>query len=531
MKSITSLFTLLFCTVAFGQDIKQRNGNDINREVFKISLEDYKDRVHAIWAGQIIATLMALPSEHTVASVKWIDQIEPQLRSRLLDDDWYYEMIAIKGFEKYGAEMTAAELGEMWKENKCGSWGSSAEARKLLDKGVKAPLTGHPLYNRFWFTIGPQFSADVYGALSPGMPNLAGRMAREFGHVNGYAEGADGAVFVATAISLGFIEKDTKTIVRKAASILDDKSPYKKCLSMVIAMADGGTPVQEILETIEQKWHIEYPNTNNAVANGGIIAACLWFGEGDFLKTVNLASRSLDFTDSDCNAANAAGVIMAMKGTSGIPSGLMQQLGDRIIGDKMGKVEFVPAIDESITELSKRTALIGQKILLKNGASISANGLSIPLDQIIPQPAELFSLADYTKTWNPAWQLEGAGFFGPKGGTYLDIDQNVLVTYPRDEVRRLKLSRIINLKQQKELKILAGSDPDRPWELIVYIDDEKVNSTVIEYVSENQKWQEVIVDLKKYQGQEVKIRIFQNVLIKGSNKLGGSAYWKDITIL
>ena len=32
----------------------------------------------------------------------------------------------------------------------------------------------------------------------------------------------------------------------------------------------------------------------------------VWFGEGDFLKTVSLAYRAADFTDADCNAANAA---------------------------------------------------------------------------------------------------------------------------------------------------------------------------------------------------------------------------------
>ncbi|MBC7845600.1 MAG: ADP-ribosylglycohydrolase family protein [Flavobacterium sp.] len=531
MKNIFSIcISCLFLTTLFAQENKISNSN-VKKEGFKISLAEYNDKVHAIWAGQIIATLMALPAEHSVASVKWIDHINPDLRSRVLDDDWYYEMIAVKGFEKYGPEMTAAQLGEMWRLNKCGSWGSSAEARKQLDKGIKSPLTGHPLYNRFWFTIGPQFSADVYGALSPGIPNVAAKMAREYGHVNGYAEGVDGAVFVATAISLGFMEKDTKTIVRKAASMIDEKSPYRQCLNMVIEMADKGSSAQDVLEAIEQRWHIEYPNTNNAVANGGIIAACLWFGEADFLKTVNLASRSLDFTDSDCNAANAIGVIMAMKGTEGIPKGLMEEIGDTIKGDKMGKVEFNPAINESISELGKRTAKIGEKIVLLNGGSKSGNMMLIPIEPIIPQAAELFSLADYTKTWNPSWQLVGAGFFGPKGGTYLDVNENILVTYPRDEVRRLNLNQTIKLEDQKQLTIKVASEIGKPWELIVYVDDEKLNTTVIESISESAKWQEVNVDLTKFQGQEVKIRLFQNVLIKGSNKQGGSAYWKSITIL
>ena len=90
--------------------------------------------------------------------------------------------------------MTAGQLGEQWKANACGSWGSSEQARLLLARGVKAPETGHPRYNRLWFTIGPQFGGDVYGALAPGLPKVAGRMAREYGHVNGYAEGTDGAV-------------------------------------------------------------------------------------------------------------------------------------------------------------------------------------------------------------------------------------------------------------------------------------------------------------------------------------------------
>lgn len=529
-KSAFLIIAFLCLTSLFGQ-LKKTSSIPVNNKVFKISIDDYNDKVHAIWAGQIIATLMGLPAEHSVASVKWIDHINPELRSRVLDDDWYYEMIAIKGFEKFGPKMTVEQLGEMWKQNKCGSWGSSAEARKLLDKGIKAPLTGHPYYNKFWFTIGPQFSADVYGALSPGIPNLAGNMAREYGHINGYAEGVDGAVFVAAAISLGFVEKDTKIIVRKAAKMLDEKSPYRQCLNMVIEMADSGKSAQDVLNAVEQRWHIEYPNTNNAVANGGIVATCLWFGEADFLKTVNLASRSLDFTDSDCNAANAIGVIMAMKGTAGIPKGLMEQIGDTIKGDKMGKVEFNPAINESISELGKRTAKIGEEIVILNGASKSGNNLLIPMEPILPQKAELFSLADYTKPWDPSWQLVGAGFFGPKGGTYLEESENILITYPRDEVRRLNLNRSLIIEDQKQMIIKVASEIGKPWELIVYANDEKLSNTIIESISETTKWQDVTIDLSIFQGKEVKIRLFQNVLIKGSNKQGGSAYWKNITIL
>src|SRR5262249_4123675 len=152
-----------------------------------------------------------------------------------------------------------------------------------LAKGIKAPDTGHPRYNKLWFTIGPQFSADVYGVLAPGLPNLAGQLAREFGHLNGYAEGTDGAVFMAAMVSLAFGETDTKQIVRKAARLIHPDSPYRKCLDLVMELAEQGKSFAEIANAVEDQWHIEYPATNNAVPNGGLVAACVWFGQGDFL--------------------------------------------------------------------------------------------------------------------------------------------------------------------------------------------------------------------------------------------------------
>ncbi|MEY2428491.1 MAG: hypothetical protein QOJ40_1376, partial [Verrucomicrobiota bacterium] len=166
-------------------------------KTFNLSLPDYEDRVNAIWNAQIAAALMGFQFEHKVASTEWVDHYPTKYDCAPVDDDWYYEMCAIRGFEKFGIGMTVEQLGEQWKENSCGSWGSSEQARLLLAHGIKAPDTGHPRYNRLWFTIGPQFSADVYGALAPGMPNLAARLARKFGHINGYAEAVDGAVFVA----------------------------------------------------------------------------------------------------------------------------------------------------------------------------------------------------------------------------------------------------------------------------------------------------------------------------------------------
>lgn len=299
----------------------------------QISRAEYEDRVRAIWTAQMAATLMAMPYEHTTASVESLEDLPERRTAAPVDDDWYYEMCAIRGFEKYGIRMSVEDLGKQWLENHCGSWGASRQARLNMEKGVPAALAGHPRYNRLWFAIGAQFSSDVYGALAPGLMNVAGRMAREYGHITAYAEGTDGGVFVAGMVSTAFFEKDPKQVVRKASRLIHPDSPYRQCLDQVIAMAESGRSFEDVVSTVEDRWHIEYPATNNAVANGGIVAASVWFGGGEFLKTVNLAARAGDFTDADCNAANAASVVAAMHGMKALPKQVVGQFGT-VSGDR-----------------------------------------------------------------------------------------------------------------------------------------------------------------------------------------------------
>ncbi len=524
MRHLPILVCLLFASIGLQA-----------REPLRLSKAEYLDRVQAVWTGQIIAVLATFPYEHNTASTLWIDKFPKAYTNAIVDDDWYYEMCAVRGFEKYGIGMTAEQLGQQWLENSCGSWGSSAQALANLKRGIKAPDTGHPRYNRLWFTLGPQFSADVFGALAPGLPNVAGRMAREYGHVNGYAEGVDGAVFTAGMISLAFVERDARQIIREAVKLLDPSSPYRQCIEMVIALADAGKSFEEIVAAVEDRWHIEYPATNNAVGNGGIVAAGLWFGTGDFWKTVNLIARAADFTDADCNAANAASVIGAMLGMKALPQELVTQLADRITGGEMGGVKLTPPVDESISSLAQRTAGIGEKILLANGAKLEGKNLVIAPQEPIQQVAERFTYNELMHWWNPDWTLERAGHGGAGGGmagirgiTHLDGD--TLATYPRDETRGVVLRRIVKLSAQPALDFQVAAAPRRAWELNVYANNTLLHKQIISSDGEQQNWQPVHIDLSAFAGKEVTLRLYQRVLMPGTLKLSGNAYWKDLRL-
>jgi hypothetical protein len=504
------------------------------RGTLEMTAAEYEDRLRAAWYGQIAATLMGFAFEHRAAAAAVVEAIPDRFKGMPVDDDWYYEMVAVRAFERFGIAMTAAQLGEQWKLNNAGSWGSSEQARLLLARGLSAPDTGHPRYNRLWFTIGPQFSADVYGMITPGMPNTAARIARQYGHVNGYAEGADGAVFMAGMVSLAFVENDSRQVVRKAARLLNSKSPYRQALDLVVTMADAGSTAEAVAGAVEDRWHIEYPATNNAVANGALVAMAVWFGGGDWLKTVNLAFRAGDYTDADCNAANAGAIVGAMKGTKGLPPWLIDRLGDRIRGDRLGEVTLTPPVDESLTELARRTAAIGRQFVAANKGSVAGEAISVRVQEPETQPAELFQLGDLMEYWNAEWTLQragvggaGGGMRGLRGNTHLDGD--VLATYPRDEVRGVVLLRRATLGAAPRLRVDVGADAGRAWALDVHVENERPVTRTVQAKSGDREWQTVEVDLKPFAGRTVTIRLIQRVLL-GPEYAPGNAYWRNLRL-
>lgn len=502
-------------------------------EPIKLTRADYEDRTNAIWHAQLIAVLLTLPFEHQVAAAEPIRAFPKKYTAAFVDDDWYYEMCAVRAFEKHGLGLTLEQLGEQWRENACGSYGSSMVARANLERGLSAREVGHPRHNRLWWTIGPVFSADLYGALAPGMPNEAGRLAREFCAINGHAEALDGAVLYAGAISLGFVERDVREVLRKAVRLVDPSSPYRQCVEGVMQMAENGQSFESIAAAVEDRWRTEYPASNNAVPNGGLTAACLWFGNGDFWTTIDLACRAADFSDTDNSAATAVSIIAAMKGMKSLPAELVAQLNDRITGETLGRVKVTPAVDESIAALAKRTAAIGEKIIVSKGGSISGNEITILREPVVTQAAQQFQLGDLTQWWNPDWTLERAGFGGDGVGAmpgirgYTALDGDTLITYPRDEARSLLLRRTLKLSDSPSLELQVAAAPGKAWELNVYAGNRRLLAKTIEGGAADVRFETLTIDLGAFAGRETTLRLYQRVLLPGLLKVPSIAYWKN----
>ena len=521
MKLLLLISPLLFALNAFGADRK-------------LTIAEYRDKVHGAWLGQVVGAAYGFPFEGKARNAIQLDHTLKVWDDAIVDDDYYYEMVALYGFERFGLGMTVEQLGSMWKEYKAGTWGSSEQARFALERGITAPDSGSPRYNRWFHTIGPQFSSDIYGMISPGMVNLAGSVARKYSHVNGYAEGSDGAVFVAGCISEAFFETDPAKIVRQAAQLIHPDSNYRKAIDQVLKAYEQGQPWRRIAADSEARWRPDYPQLNNSVANGALVAIGLLFGDGDYLKSINVVTQAGDFTDADCNAANIASVIGAMHGTKAIPENLTAQFHDRIYGDHMGPLKLGRVVDEKISGLAERIAAVGEKHLIANGARRDGDTLVISKQAVKTQALEYFDINDYGSLWNPSWKLAGAAR-GGAGATYLDGD--VLVTFPRD-TRPCLLERSMSLSAAPSLSFRAGAVAGRPWRLQVMVDDDVVATQVIgpaqgvtaahipgavEEKDPVPEWMPVSVDLAKYAGKSVVLRLYQ---WPPQSQIPGPAYWQ-----
>lgn len=529
-----------------------------------LTRSEYLDKVKAIWHAQIIAVNMGWQFEHRQASVKWVDQFPQNQLYDLnknggapIDDDWYYEMAALRAFKTHGVGLTVQQLGKQWVENRVGTWGSSEMARLNLEKGIDAPASGHPRHNRLWFTMGNQCRGDLFGMVAPGLPNVAAQLSSDLGHINSYAEGTDGGVMVSTMISIAFFEKDPKKVVRLARQVLHPETPHRKCLDMIVSMADAGKSAREIFDAVEDEWHAVYPATNNSVSNMGLAATAVYFGEGDFLKSLNLAFSGGDFTDADCNGAVAGAVVAAMHGMKALPVHLVKPIQNRIKGEYLGPLKITPAVDVTISQLTEETVLVGEQLLAKNGAKRSRDGfvISVP-SEVKTRPAEVFHPNAFVRFWNPDWKLERAGFGAPggghrgiRGGTF--VDEDVLSTFPADETRGVVLSRTVKLGQTPSLSMEVAADPGRTWKLEVFVNHERVLQQLIEggpaidwegvsplgfpppteeYIASKKarQFQKVNVDLSKWAGQEVVLRLYDLTLVR--NRYPGNAYWKNVVV-
>jgi len=384
----------------------------------RISLAALEDKIRGGWAGQMIGVSFGAPTEFR-SNGKTIEGRLPwtpdRVSNSIQQDDLYVEMTFAETLDRLGLDASTQELGEAFKDSKYSLWHANAAARRLLNHGIKAPLSGDPKYNLHANDIDFQIEADFIGLMTPGLPQESNQFCDRVGRVMNYGDGLYGGMFVCGMYTGAFFERDPRQIVHQGLACIPVQSGYAKVIRDLLDWsAKNPADWRAAWRMIEEKWDKEDPCPDGALRpfnidarlNGAYIALGLLYGKGDFGQTLEIATRAGQ--DSDCNPSNAAGVLGTMLGYAAIPD--FWKSGIPAIADT--KFDFTQS---SFNDITRTTVERAKRIVTKAGGSVTATEMVIPFQE--PKPAALeqwdmgvpdkrIDTLDVAWTWKGRWREE-----------------------------------------------------------------------------------------------------------------------------
>ena len=391
-----------------------------SQKMREISSAGLHDKIQGGWAGQMIGVSFGAPTEFRSQGKINTGTLPPwkpdRVSNSLGQDDLYVDMTFAKVLDDKGLDATTEDFGAMFKEAKYSLWHANLAARRALRRGVPATLSGTPKYNAHANDIDFQIESDFIGLMAPGLPRASNDIAWRAGRVMNYGDGIYGGMFVAGMYAAAFFETDPRKVVEAGLASIPARSPYGTLIRDLLEWSSRyRDDWKKVWQLIEDKWDKRDPCPEGALKpfnidaklNGAYIALGLLYGDSDFGKTLEIATRSGQ--DSDCNPASAGGILGVMVGYRNIPD--EWKSGIPAIADR--KFQYTDFSFQTIVESTEKraTALVqktggrveGDKLLVRTQEP-KAPKLEVWDDS--GSPVERINAADPRWSWKGNWRSD-----------------------------------------------------------------------------------------------------------------------------
>lgn len=335
------------------------------------------DKIKGGWAGQVIGCTYGGPTEFQWNGTMIGDHVPiPWDDSRMLwyyenspglYDDVYMDLTFVGVYEKYGLDAPDSLHALAFANADYPLWHANQAARYNILNGIMPPASGHWKNNPHADDIDFQIEADFAGLMSPGMVNTAVETGERIGHIMNYGDGVYGGMYVAALYALAFVHNDMEFIVEEALKSIPEQSEFYRCIADVIRWyRQFPDDWKRTWFEAQKKWTCDKgcpdgvfkPFNIDAKINAAYIVIGLLYGNGDFGATVDISTRC--GYDSDCNPANAAGILGAMLGYSQIPDYWKQGI------EKVEDISF-PFTELSLNKVYQVGYSHASRMILRNG--------------------------------------------------------------------------------------------------------------------------------------------------------------------
>jgi len=269
------------------------------------------------------------------------------------NDDITFEIAFLEAFGDKGSAVTSADIAERWTSLIPLGWSAEAIALSNMRRGLTAPETGTS-DNPFDEWIGAQMRGTICGMVVPGRAREAARLAWMDAEISHAGNGILGEVFNAVMAARAFAIADTRELLVSTAALFPVETEYGAVLAFALDACRSAGNWQDAwakcdAEYAEYNWIHVYPN-----AAAQVIA--LWFGEGDFDRTLEIVCGIGH--DVDCNAAQILSMIAIQRGSG-------------IIAERWSK----PLLADDIVTYMRRPAKISFDALVDQTVSAARNAV------------------------------------------------------------------------------------------------------------------------------------------------------------
>jgi ADP-ribosylglycohydrolase len=270
------------------------------------------------------------------------------------DDDMDYVIIGLLALEKRGIKTSARTIANTWVDRLPFNVVYTAEecAYRNFVNSIWPPLSGtHRNPFREW--IGAQIRADVFGYVTPGLPEIGAKLAFNDASISHDKNGIYGEMFVAAMLSAAFKLESVKEIINAGLAEIPENCRLAEAVRDTMHWCETLPTWELVWERINES--VGHYHAVHTINNAALVVMGLFFGENDFEKGIVCTVRG--GWDTDCTGATVGSILGLRLGAKNLPSKWISPLNDRL------KSVVRDENDNKISELAKRTLSVAATIL------------------------------------------------------------------------------------------------------------------------------------------------------------------------
>jgi ADP-ribosylglycohydrolase len=267
------------------------------------------------------------------------------------DDDTDYTVLNLHVVKEHGLDFTPDQIAEEWLKRMPYGMVYTAETAAYANfaNGIMPPESAS-FRNPYREWIGAQIRADLWGYVSPGMPERAAELAFRDASISHTANGIYGEMFFAAAVSSAFVTDNIERIIEAGAGVVPAKSRFAEMVNDVVGWRRQCATWESAFDAIAGKYG-RYA-VCHTINNAAIVLLSLLYGGGDYGKTVGIAVMCGE--DTDCNGATAGSIVGAILGARRFPRKWSECLNDRIESAVSGySNSVISALAEETCEIAR----------------------------------------------------------------------------------------------------------------------------------------------------------------------------------